>query len=155
VSSTSDVGTPTMTAPSEHIGGTKHDVAVLLLRLVAGAILLVHGLQHLSDPDGHIADTADFGVPLAPLTGWLSMIGEAGLGALLIVGLVIRIAGILAAVLMVLTFLVDVLSEGLIADQGVTSESALLIAGIGVGLALLGADRYSLSRVLRLPTRLR
>ena len=142
-------------ASASPTGEPRRDIAVLVLRLAAGAILIVHGLQHLANPSDHIAQTADFGVPLASLTGWLSMVGEAGLGLLLIVGLLVRIAGALAAVLMILTFLVDVAAEGLIADQGVSSESALLIAAIGVGVALLGADRYSLSRVLRLPTRLR
>ena len=134
---------------------TRHDLAVLVTRVIAGAILTVHGLQHLADPGSHIEQTADYGVPLAPITGWLSMLGETGLGLLLLVGLLTRIAGILAAVLMLLTFLVDVLNEGLIADQGVNSESALLIAAIGLGVAVLGTDRYSLSTLIKLPPQLR
>ena len=80
-------------------------VGLLVLRLVVGIVLLVHGIQNSSDPAGHIAGAQEMGVPLAPVTGVLSLLGEVGLGALLLVGLLTRIAGALAGVLMAVTWL--------------------------------------------------
>lgn len=140
----------------DHVPTWRADVSLLVMRVVAGAILAIHGLQNLSDPAGHIAGTAAFGVPFAPVTAWLSMLGEAGLGVLLMIGIATRVAGALATCLMLLTWLSATLAEGLITDQpGINSEIALLLAAVGATVAMLGGGRCTLGAALRLPGALR
>lgn len=138
--------------------GTGADVGLLVLRLVSGAVLLTHGIQNAADPAGHIASTAEYGVPLAPLTGSLSLLGELGLSVLLLVGLLTRLAGGLTAVLMALTWAVSALPDGLITEEpGVNGEQAVLLAVVGVAFATLGGGRFALDPVVlpRLPAPMR
>lgn len=110
------------------------------------------GLLGLSGPAARIAGAATLGVPLAPIAGWLSIVGEAGLGLLLIAGLATRVAGALAAALMTVTWIATAAARGVITDQpGITAENALLIAAIGLAMAVLGGGRFTLANALRLP----
>lgn len=112
-------------------------------------LLAVHGFQSLSDPGGHVVTTEELGVSFAPITGWLSMLGEAGLGVLLVVGLLSRLAGALAGVLMGVTWLVSAAPQGLFTGApGVTNENALLLMAGGLALAFLGGGRFALDRVI-------
>lgn len=129
--------------------GTPANLGLLALRLVAGGILTVHGVQNLLDAGGHVAATARFGIPFPQVSGWLSMLGEAGLGLLLVFGLLTRVAGALAAFLMGLTYVVVHLPQGLIGDEpGVNGESALLLGVSALTLALVGPGAYALDRFI-------
>ncbi len=128
------------------------ELGLLVPRVVAGVLLFIHGLQGLLAPAGRIATTAALGVPLAPIAGWLSILGEAGLGILLVAGLATRVAGALAAILMTATWIATAAARGVITDQpGITAENALLISAIGLAVAVLGGGRYTLANALRLP----
>lgn len=135
---------------------TSAGLGLLALRLVAGGVLTVHGVQNLLDAGGHVAATARFGIPFPQVSGWLSMLGEAGLGLLLVLGLLTRVAGALAAFLMGLTYVVVHLPQGLVGNEpGVNGESALLLGVSALTLALVGPGAYALDRLLlrRRPTR--
>ena len=139
----------TPTARSPRRPGPTASLGLLVLRVVAGSVLAVHGVQNLLDAEGHIAATARFGIPFPEISGWLSMLGEAGLGVLLVFGALTRVAGVLAALLMAMTFAVVHLPQGLIGqDPGVNGESALLIGAAALALALVGPGAYAVDRLL-------
>lgn len=145
---------PSTSADSVCTADRSPSVGLLVLRLVVGIVLLVHGIQNGSDPAGHIAGAREMGVPLAPVTGTLSLLGEVGLGALLLVGLLTRVAGALAAVLMVVTWLFSIAPDGLFTSEpGINSEQALLLMAGGVAVAFLGGGRFALDRIALEPLR--
>jgi len=118
-------------------------VGLLLLRLVAGGSLLVHGVPKLTDPDGALSTAAGLGVPAPDVAGWLLIAGEVGLGALLVLGLLTRLAGVLVLVQMALVWALVHAPDGFLVDGQVNGENALLLGAAGVTLALTGAGRLS------------
>ena len=123
-----------------------HDVALLLLRVVAGTMLMQHGAQKL------------FGFPPSagrPFTGapelfsrvWIAGVLELFGGLLLVLGLFTRLVGfVLAGELAVAYFLVHA-PRGFfpIVNQG---ELAALYCFVFLYFAAAGGGRYSLDRVL-------
>lgn len=121
-----------------------HDVALLLLRVVAGAMLMQHGAQKL------------FGFPSAaarPFTGapeLLSKVGIAGVlelfgGLLLVLGLLARIVGFLLAGELAVAYFTVHAPRGFfpILNQG---ELAVLYCFVFLFFAAAGGGRYSLDR---------
>lgn len=129
-------------------------VALLLLRIVGGGLLLVHGLQKLfvSTPEGFTAFVASQGLPVPGLLAWLLIIGEIVLGTLLVLGLLTRVAGALAALMMALVWVSQhavtlpdavALVDG---STGVPGENALLLVAVTAALALAGPGAASLDQ---------
>jgi len=82
---------------------TSASIGLLLLRLGFGALLVIRGLQHARDIDGFTAIIRQAHVPFpVPISvaAWITTVGELGLGILLAVGFLTRVAGGLVAVLM-------------------------------------------------------
>ena len=121
---------------------------LLVLRLMVGAVLLAHGIPKLGHPGAFIKMVASLGVPLPEVAGVLQMAGEVGLGALLLAGLLSRVAGALVAVMMGILWVVVHAPDGLLAQGGLSGETALLLAFGGLAIALLGGGSYSLDGVL-------
>ncbi|MCI2239322.1 DoxX family protein [Paenibacillus sp. TRM 82003] len=117
---------------------------LLLLRLVTGALLLVHGVPKLSDPAGATGTAASVGVPAPDLAGWLVILGEVGLGALLLVGLLTRVAGGLLVLQMAGVWLLVHAPQGFLVQGQVNGENALLLGAAGLALLFTGAGRFSL-----------
>lgn len=144
--------TTTTTSPSRPVVTTTSGSAstgLLLLRLVAGALLLVHGVPKLSDPAGATGLAAGLGVPVPDLAGWLMILGEVGLGSLLVLGLLTRVAGGLLLVQMAGVWLIVHAPQGFLVDGQVNGENALLLGAIGLLLLFTGAGRVSADAVLR------
>ncbi|MEZ0166327.1 DoxX family protein [Kineococcus sp. LSe6-4] len=121
---------------------------LLALRLVAGALLLVHGVPKLSDPAMATGYAAALGVPAPTVLGWLSILGEVGLGTLLVLGLATRVAGTLLLVQMASVWLLAHAPQGFLVDGEINGENALLFAGLGLTLALTGPGAVSLDALL-------
>ena len=127
------------------------DVALLLTRLVVGVVLIAHGWQKLDQftPAGTEAFLADSGVPLAGIAAWWLIATEIGGGIALLLGVLtplvalVGIANMIGAVAFVHN---DAL---LVADGG--AELVLVIAAALVPLALLGAGRISVDRLIAAP----
>ena len=144
--------TTTTTTPSRPVVTTttaSASTGLLLLRLVAGALLLVHGVPKLSAPDGATGMAASLGVPLPDLAGWLMILGEVGLGSLLVLGLLTRVAGALLLVQMAGVWLLAHAPQGFLVDGQVNGENALLLGAIGLLLVFTGAGRLAVDAVLR------
>jgi putative oxidoreductase len=123
-----------------------HDVALLLLRVVAGAMLMQHGGQKL------------FGFPPSaghPFTGapelfsqmWIAGVLEAFGGLLLLLGLLTRIVGFLLAGELAVAYFTAHAPRGLfpILNMG---ELAVLYCFVFLFFAAAGGGRYSLDRLI-------
>lgn len=129
--------------------GTGASIGLLVFRLFAGGMMLVHGVPKLLAPGAFIDGLAKMGIPLPEVAGTLQLAGEVGLSILLIFGLGTRIAGGLMALMMLLTWLVAHASQGLIAENGLNGESALQFLAAGLVLAAIGGGRYAIDAILR------
>ncbi|WP_432511611.1 DoxX family protein [Kineococcus sp. SYSU DK001] len=123
-------------------------LGLLALRLATGALLLVHGVPKLSNPAGATGMAASLGVPAPDLAGWLVILGEVGLGTLLIAGLATRAAGGLLLVQMAGVWLLAHAPDGFLVQGQVNGENALLFAAVGLAFCLVGAGRFSVDGVL-------
>ena len=122
---------------------TSTSTGLLLLRLVAGALLLVHGIPKLSSPAGATGFAAALGVPVPDVAGWLVILGEVGLGSLLVLGLLTRLAGGLLLLQMAGVWLLAHAPQGFLVDGQVNGENALLLGAVGLLLLFTGAGRFS------------
>lgn len=124
---------------------TAQDIAKLLLRLVLGVLILLHGISKIESGVGEILDVVGkAGLPHA--FGYLVYIGEVVAPILVIIGLWTRPAALVIAIdLVVAVLLVHVAEFFTLNEQGgwaLELQGLYLIVAICV--ALLGAGRYSL-----------
>jgi putative oxidoreductase len=123
-------------------------IGLLLLRLAAGALLLVHGVPKLSNPAGATGMAASLDVPVPDLAGWLVILGEVGLGSLLVLGLLTRVAGALLLAQMAGVWLLAHAPQGFLVEGQVNGENALLFAALGLMFLFTGAGRFSVDGML-------
>lgn len=141
--------TQTVPAAPTASASPRLDLALMLLRVVIGAIFIAHGFQKLFmfTLPGTTGAFADMGVPLpalaAPLVAFVELVG----GAALVAGLLTRVVAPLLALNMLGAILLVHLSAGFFGPGGVEFPLALLAAS--AALALTGAGRYSLDALRR------
>ena len=123
---------------------------VTILRVVFGALVMVHGIQKLMA--GHAAfaaSVAAMGVQKPEIVAWLVIAGEVGLGLLLVLGALTRVAGFLAAILFAGIWFVTEAGKPLITDaSGVTAELLIIYFAVSVAFVFLGPGAFSLDRKL-------
>ncbi|MGP0223530.1 MULTISPECIES: DoxX family protein [unclassified Paenarthrobacter] len=139
-----------------HPSPTSSARGVTILRVVFGALLLVHGLQKLMA--GHAAfanSVAAMAVQKPETVAWLVIAGEVGLGALLLLGALTRVAGFLAAIMFACIWFVTEAGKPLLTDAaGVTAELLIVYFAISVAFVFLGPGALSVDRKLaRQPAR--
>lgn len=122
-----------------------HDVAKLLLRLILGVLILLHGIGKIAAGPGAILDAVgQSGLPAA--FGYLVYVGEVIAPILVIVGVWTRVAAIVIAINMIVAVLLVHVSQVFqLADTGgwaLELQAMYLVAAVCV--ALLGAGRYSI-----------
>ena len=124
------------------------DLALLLLRLVLGAVFLAHGGQKLFvfGFGGVSGAFGQMGIPGAGITGPLTALVEFFGGLAILTGLLTRLAGLGLAVVMLGAILFVHLPAGFFAPKGF--EFPLTLLGIAGALAITGAGRYSLDHVI-------
>lgn len=125
------------------------DLGRLVLRLVLGALILIHGIGKVQGGIGFIVDiVSKTGLPGA--FGYLVYVGEVIAPILLIVGLWTRLAALVVAINIVVAVLLVHLNQffTLAPDSG---GWALELQGmyffVALAIALLGAGRYSLGGI--------
>jgi putative oxidoreductase len=122
----------------------RNDLAKLLLRVVLGVLILLHGIAKLKGGPGFVLGTVEkAGLPSVVAYG--VYIGEVLAPLLLIAGLWTRIAAAIVAVNMLFAvYLVHVPQLGQLSDTG---GWALELQGMfftaALALVLMGAGRYS------------
>jgi putative oxidoreductase len=133
---------PRAPAGISRAGGTS--TGLLVLRVAVGLLLLEHGVPKLVNPSNFIGTVSGLGVPLPEVAGWLQILGEVGLGSLVLLGLLTRIAGALQAIMMGLVWITVHLPKGWTPSSGLDGETALLLAVLGVVLVFTGAGAWSM-----------
>jgi putative oxidoreductase len=121
------------------------DVAKLLLRLILGVLILLHGISKIRGGPGFILDIVDkAGLP-EPF-GYLVYVGEVLAPLLDIVGLWTRVAALVIAINMIVAVLLVHTGDLLrLADTGgwaLELQGLFLIVAIAV--ALLGSGRFGI-----------
>ena len=123
----------------------------VIVRLIIGGMMVVHGLDKLLDgPAGFGQFLGQLEVPAPTLLAWLVTLLELVGGAMLVVGFLSRLVALLMTVELIAAIALVSWPSGLIAAEGVGYERDLAyIAGLIVVL-LLGPGRPSLDHRLGL-----
>lgn len=124
------------------------DIALLLARLGLGVVLLSHGLDKLDQGFGATRDGLDaMGIPLPEAAAAFALVAEIGGGALLILGLLTPLAGILVVAQMAGAFWFAHRGTEVMAAEG-GWELVGVIAFLALVLAATGAGRISVDALL-------
>ncbi|MFF0011389.1 DoxX family protein [Streptomyces sp. NPDC005374] len=120
-------------------------LALLLVRLVLGAVMIAHGLNHWRG-GGRIEGTARWftglGLRHGTLQAWLSVLTEVGAGALLLLGLFTPLAcAAVISVMLVAGLLAHRPNGFFVFKEGY--EYVLTLAVVALALALLGPGDMS------------
>lgn len=142
-----------MAALSHRLFGTSAGWAPLVLRIPAGIIFMAHGSQKLfgwfggGGPAGTAEAFASMGLapgyPMALLAGSAEFFG----GLMLFIGLLVRPAGAVLAVTMLVAIFAAHFDAGLFLSEG-GYEYALTLFAVSVSLLLSGAGRASVDEML-------
>lgn len=139
------------------------DLALLVIRIAFGLIFMMFGWRHVQGLQGYIGMYTSIGIPapdfMAPFVAWVEFLG--GLAAL--VGIFTRYAGLLLAIVMVVsgatvkipgTFQVDPVTGASQAQDllGLTNSGGwnidLSLFAMGVALLFLGPGKIALEMAL-------
>jgi len=125
------------------------DLPLLIIRVTVGAILVIHGLRHLSQDNFGKAWYESIGLRPASLYVWLFAIPETLAGVLLILGLATPIACTGAVFTMLIATFVNHWRFGfLISRPGGGYEYVLTLTLISIALSASGAGAWSLDALL-------
>lgn len=126
-------------------GTRRSDVAKLLLRLILGLLILIHGISKIKGGPGFVLDMVEkAGLP-EPF-GYLVYVGEVLAPLLVIIGQWTRLAAVVIAINMIVALLLVHMGQffQLAPEGGWALELQGLYLIVAVAVALLGAGRYSL-----------
>lgn len=128
-------------------------IGLLVLRVFTGSAVMLHGLQQVHRMDDFANNVVrGLNVPFPVVAAWLTMLGEIGLGALLVLGLFTRPAGALLGMLFIpifFTYYVFGPSEtlNLRPNSGtLRGIETISFAAAGLMLSAAGAGRFALDR---------
>lgn len=123
---------------------------VTILRVVFGALIMVHGFQKfMAGHAAFAASVAAMGVQKPEIVAWLVIAGELGLGLLLVLGALTRVAGFLSALMFASIWFVTEAGKPLLTDKaGVTAELLIIYFAVSVAFVFLGSGAFSLDRKL-------
>jgi putative oxidoreductase len=121
-------------------------VALLLVRVIVGITMMMHGYNHWRG-GGRIAGTARWfrglGLKHGVLQAWMSVVTELGAGFLLIVGLLTPLACAAVISVMLIAGLLAHRPNGFFVFKD-GYEYVLVLSVVSLALAVLGPGRFSL-----------
>lgn len=137
-----------MTGKLLRTSSAQADLALLILRLVVGAIFIAHGAQKLFvfGLEGLQGAFGQMGIPAAGVVAPLVAVGELAGGFALMAGVLTRLVGVALALIMLGAILIVHLSAGFFAPEGI--EFPLVLLGGALALAVGGAGAWSVDAVL-------
>ena len=123
------------------------DLGLLVLRLTAGGVGLLHGYQKIFQMGvGNFAKHLEgMNVPMPEVSAWLAALAEFGGGALIVLGLLTRLATLPFIFTMGVAFFVA--HKGVIVGEK-PGEPALVVGLMLVALLLTGPGRFSLDAAI-------
>lgn len=126
-------------------------LALFILRIAVAAILISHAVRHLQDLDGFKEYVNGLDIPAANTAAVLGPIIEIAIGAALVFGLAVRLAGFSTAVLFVLVIIAVFRNDPIFPDDGAgfTAELEVLLVSCGLVFLLLGGGGWGLDRFFR------
>jgi putative oxidoreductase len=135
-------------ASSSALPAGRTDLALAVLRVVAGIVFAAHGAQKLFvyGFGGVTGAFAQMGAPLPEITGPLVALVEFLGGLALIAGLLTRLAGLGLAITMLGAIVLVHLAGGFFLPNGI--EFALTLLAVAVTFVITGAGRYSLDHAI-------
>lgn len=125
---------------------------LLVLRVVAGLVFFMHGWQKLID-NGISATQTGFdamGAPMPEITAVIVTFVELIGGAMLILGLLTRLVGLLLVIDMASAFFIVHVENGFFISNG-GFELVFLLGGAALALVIAGPGRYSADAALGIP----
>lgn len=124
------------------------DLALLIARIGLGIVLLTHGIDKLRSGFGATADGFDaMGIPLPAAAAAFALVAEIGGGALLVLGLLTPLAGILVIAQMAGAFWFAHRGTEVMSANG-GWELVGLIAFLALVIGATGAGRFSLDALI-------
>jgi putative oxidoreductase len=123
---------------------TSEDAGKLILRLILGVLVLLHGIAKImGGVDGIVGTVAKAGLPSA--FGYLVYVGEVAAPLLLIVGLWTRLAALILAINMVVAVALVHMGDLFTLNKqgGWTLELQGMFLFGAIAVMLLGAGRFS------------
>lgn len=128
------------------------NLALLGLRLILGAVMLAHGINHIIG-GGKIAGTGrwfeSLGMKPGPLHAWLASITEVAGGALLVLGLLTPLACAAVVGVMLVALITNHWKNGFfIFRPGEGYEYVLTLTVVALCLAALGGEQWSADHAL-------
>lgn len=119
------------------------DVAPLVLRVVAGIIFLMHGLQKITGDVSMFSGMLNsLGVPAPEIFSWIVILLEIGGGLALIVGFMTHWISKFLMILMIVAVCLVHLNKGFFVQNGGYEFALLLLASV-ISLIITGAGRWS------------
>ncbi|MER6625275.1 MULTISPECIES: DoxX family protein [unclassified Streptomyces] len=128
--------------------------APAVARLIAGAVMMVHGLDKLVDgPAGFGAFLSGMSVPAPTVTAWAVTLGETAGGVFLVLGLLSRLTALLLTVHLCLAMALVNADTGFVTPQQGTAsgsgiEFPLVMVAAFLVVLLAGPGPLALDRVL-------
>ncbi len=120
---------------------------VTMLRVTAGVIFVVHGVQKLVNIPGTAQSFAALGIPLPEYSVYAAIAGELLGGLGLLVGLLTRVAAFGPFCVMLVAIIAAHLPHGLLAKNG-GFEYPLVLALVSLFFVAHGAGSFSLDALL-------
>ena len=130
------------------------DVGLLLIRLVGLLLAIGHGMSKIfgegrfGPPDQLVAGVEKMGFPMPTAFAWAAALAEFVGGILIALGLLTRPAALALAFNMAVAAFVAHGGDPLFMGTGAAKEPALLYLIPFAALALTGAGRYSIDRLI-------
>jgi len=128
------------------------DIGLLVLRLVAGSVMVAHGVNHGRNLEGTASWFESIGFRKARVQAVLSSMGEVSIGLGLILGFLTAFAGAALIATLLVAFVSNHRSAGFfVFNRPVEGwEYLLTLATIGVALAVVGPGSVSLDAAIGL-----
>jgi putative oxidoreductase len=126
-------------------------LAPLVLRVVTGLIMFMHGWQKWQGGHAGVAGFfGSLGIPQPELMAWVVMFVEVVCGLFLVLGLFTRLSAILVAAVVITVLFTAKAGGSITGGDGPTMELEMSLAAAAISLALLGPGRLSIDRRLGL-----